>query len=140
MRRLALVAAALALAEAGTAQAAASPAQVVRAWSRALNANDNERAARLFAAGALVVQPGVNVRLTSHALAVAFNAALPCAGTIVAMRVQGERATATFLLGHRPQHVCDGPGAKAAALFVVHDGKIVVWQQVPVPAPSKPTA
>jgi limonene-1,2-epoxide hydrolase len=138
VRRLVLVAAVLVMAAAGTAQAAATPAAVVRAWSRALNTNDNERAALLFARNARVVQPGVDVRLNTHALAVAFNAALPCAGRIVEIRVSGNRATATFVLGERPKHRCDAPGVKAAALFVVRRGKIVLWQQVPVP--EKPTA
>jgi limonene-1,2-epoxide hydrolase len=133
-----LVTAVLVMAAAGTAQAAATPAAVVRAWSRALNTNDNERAALLFARNARVVQPGVDVRLNTHALAVAFNAALPCAGRIVEIRVSGNRATATFVLGERPKHRCDAPGVKAAALFVVRRGKIVLWQQVPVP--EKPTA
>jgi limonene-1,2-epoxide hydrolase len=120
----------------------ASPAQVVRAWSKALNANDNAAAAALFAPNARVVQPGVDVVLTSRMLATAFNAALPCAGKIVAVTVHGERAVATFVLGHRPQHRCDGPGLKAAALFVVRHGRIVLWKQVPVPNPDagKPTA
>ena len=56
-----------------------SPPAIVRRWSAALNANDNEAAAALFARGARVVQPGVDVRLTPQ-LAVAFNASLPCAG------------------------------------------------------------
>jgi limonene-1,2-epoxide hydrolase len=127
-----------ALAAAGTAQAAAKPAEVVRAWSRALNSNDNEHAARLFAHNARVVQPGVDVLLNTHGLAVAFNASLPCAGRIVEVRVKGNRATATFVLGRRPKHRCDAPGAKAAALFLVRRGKIVLWQQVPVP--EQPTA
>jgi limonene-1,2-epoxide hydrolase len=125
---------------AGPAHAAASPATVVRAWSRALNANDNERAARLFARNARVVQPGVDVRLRTHTLAVEFNAALPCAGRIVSIDVRGNRATATFVLGTRPKHRCDGPGKQAAAVFVVRNGKIVLWEQVPVPVPEDPTA
>lgn len=135
-----LVGAALALAAAGTAQAAAKPAQVARAWSKALNANNNVAAADLFALNARVIQPGLDVRLNSHALAVAFNESLPCAGRIVAVQVNGNRATATFVLGQRPKHRCDAPGAKAAAVFTVRDGKIVRWQQVPVPAPSGQTA
>jgi len=147
VERLAALGAALAVAAAGPGAAPAtadtpSPAAVVRAWSKALNANRNEAAAALFAPGARVVQPGVDVRLTSHALAVAFNDALPCAGRIVRITVKGERATATFVLGKRPKHACAaGPGEKAAALFVVHDGKIVLWEQVAVPPPpQKPTA
>jgi limonene-1,2-epoxide hydrolase len=132
------VAAVLAMAAPGTAQAAATPAAVVRAWSHALNANDNEHAARLFAHNARVLQPGVDVLLNTHRLAVAFNASLPCAGRIVEVSVKGNRATATFVLAERPKHRCDAPGAKAAALFVVKRGKIVLWQQVPVP--EQPTA
>jgi len=138
VRRLVLVGVVLAIAGAGTAQAALKPAEVVRAWSRALNVNDNEHAARLFARNARVVQPGVDVRLNTHRLAVAFNNALPCAGRVVEISVKGNRATAVFVLGQRPKHRCDAPGVKAAALFVVRSGKIVLWQQVPVP--EKPAA
>ena len=133
-----LLGAVLFVAAAGTAQAVATPEQVVRAWSHALNTNDNVAAARLFALNARVVQPGVDVRLTSRALAVGFNNALPCAGKIVDVRIAGSRVLATFLLGRRPKHRCDAPGQKAAALFVVHDGKIVLWKQIPVP--EQPTA
>jgi limonene-1,2-epoxide hydrolase len=141
MRRLAFLGAALVVAavSAGSAGAAATPASVVRAWSNALNANENARAARLFAPGARVVQPGVDVALSSRALALAFNESLPCAGHIVKIAVHGNRATATFILGERPQHRCDAPGVKAAAVFTVRRGKIVRWQQVPVPADT-PTA
>lgn len=117
---------------------APTPAQVVREWSRDLNANRNDAAARLFARGAHVVQPGVDVRLTTHALAAGFNDALPCAGRITRLQVHGATVVATFVLGERPKHHCDGPGQKAAAKFVVRRGKIVLWQQVPVP-PEPPT-
>jgi hypothetical protein len=124
------------------ATSSASPATLARAWSKDLNANRNAAAARLFAPNARVVQPGVDVRLTSRALAIGFNDALPCAGRIVAIQVHGNRATATFVLGRRPKHHCSSPGVKAAALFVVRNGKIVLWQQVAVPDPNagKPTA
>jgi hypothetical protein len=115
-----------------------SPPAIVRAWSRALNANDNEAAAALFARGARVVQPGVDVRLTPR-LAVAFNASLPCGGRVTRLQRKSDHVTATFLLTERPGHKCDAPGQKAAALFVVRRGLIVRWQQVPVPA-GTPTA
>ena len=127
----------LVVAATGSGAAAAatrSPVQVVRAWSKALNANHNAAAARLFAKGARIVQPGVDVKLRTRALAIGFNDALPCAGRIIRLQVRGARVTATFVLGRRPKHTCDGPGQKAAALFVVRKGKIVLWQQVPVPA------
>jgi hypothetical protein len=65
-----------------------SPAAVVRAWSDALNANQNEAAARLFAANARVVQGPFDIRLRTHRAAVEFNAALPCAGRIVRLTVR----------------------------------------------------
>jgi limonene-1,2-epoxide hydrolase len=129
----------LALAGSGAATAArssASPAAVARAWSKNLNANRNVAAARLFAPNARVVQPGVDVVLSSRALAIGFNDSLPCAGRIVAVTVHGNRAVATFVLGQRPKHRCDAPGVKAAALFVVRGGKITLWQQVAVPKPN----
>jgi limonene-1,2-epoxide hydrolase len=134
VRRLAFVGAALALAAAGTAQAAATPAQVARAWSEALNRNDNVAAAKLFAHNARVIQPGVDGLLRTRAIAIAFNESLPCAGRIIAVTVKGSKATATFVLGQRPKHRCDAPGAKAAAVFTVRNGKIVRWQQVAVPS------
>jgi limonene-1,2-epoxide hydrolase len=145
VRRLLALWALLVVAAAGSGAAtaagqAAPPAQVVRAWSHALNLNRNAAAGALFARNARVVQPGVDAVLTSRALATAFNASLPCAGKIIAIRVTGSTALATFVLGHRPQHKCDAPGGKAAAVFVVRNGKIVLWQQVPVPANSGPTA
>jgi hypothetical protein len=117
-----------------------SPPAIVRAWSRALDANDNETAGKLFAPGARVIQPGVDVRV-SPTLAVEFNASLPCGGKIVRLTRQGNRVTAVFLLVHRPKHTCDAPGQKAAAVFTISKrGLIVRWQQIPVPAPKKPTA
>jgi len=110
-----------------------SPTAVVRAWSAALNRNDNAAAAELFAPRARVIQGTVDVRLT-HPLALAFNESLPCAGRIVRLQVEGSTVVATFVLGQRPKHRCDGPGQKAAALFVVRNGKITLWEQVAVPA------
>ena len=109
-----------------------SPPAIVRAWSAALDRNDNAAAAKLFAPGARIIQGQTDVRLTSK-LAVAFNASLPCAGRIVAIRRKGDTVVATFVLGERPKHRCDGPGQKAAAVFVVRRGKIVLWEQVAVP-------
>lgn len=119
-----------------------SPPAVVRAWSAALNRDDNAAAALLFAPNARIVQGPLDVRLTSPALARAFNASLPCAGRIVRITVKGNAAVATFVLGHRPKHTCNAaPGEKAAAVFVVRDGKIVLWEQVAVPKdPGAPPA
>ena len=144
MRQALALGAVLVVAAAGSGaavatRAAATPAQVVRAWSKALNANDNEAAANLFAHNARIVEGNVSVPLVSHELAVEFNDSLPCAGKVVALDVAKDGSvTATFVLGHRPKHKCDGPGEKAAALFVVKHGKIVSWVRVAVPKPKSP--
>jgi limonene-1,2-epoxide hydrolase len=146
VERLAALGAALAVAAAGSSAALAttgtpSPATVVRAWSKALNTNDNEAAGRLFAKNARVIQGPLDARIPTQALAAVFNSSLPCAGRIVRMVVKGNQVLATFVLGHRPKHKCDAPGQQAAALFVVQKGKITLWEQVPVPPPpNKPTA
>ena len=115
-----------------------SPPAVVRAWSQALNADDNVAAARLFAPEARVIQaPVLDVRV-NFAGARLFNEGLPCGGTIVAMQRHGNTVVATFRLKKRPKHPCSGVGQKAAAAFTVVQGKIVRWEQVAVP--EKPTA
>jgi limonene-1,2-epoxide hydrolase len=113
-----------------------TPESVVRAWSDALNAGDNERAANLFAPGAEVVQPGRVIFLRTHAQAVEFNSALPCSGKIISVATKDDTATATFLLGNRKTSRCDGPGSRAIAAFEVHHGKIVLWHQLPTPSPQ----
>ena len=116
----------------------ASPESVVRAWSKALNAGDNQGAADLFAPGAEVVQGPVVLRLRTHADAVVWNAGLPCSGKIVALSTSGATVTATFLLGDRPTSACDGPGHRATAVFRIRGGKIVLWHQVPNASPPPP--
>ena len=124
---------------AGCGGGKASPESVVRAWSKALNAGDNQGAADLFALGAEVVQGPVVIRLRTHADAVVWNAGLPCSGRIVALSTHGATVTATFLLGDRPTSACDGPGNRATAVFRIRGGKIVLWHQVPNTSPPPPT-
>jgi limonene-1,2-epoxide hydrolase len=120
--------------------AASSPESVARAWSAALDRNDNEAAGRLFADGAQVVQ-GAEIVLQDHADAVQWNALLPCGGTITSVTANGrDQVLVIFKLTERPRHRCDAPGAKAAALFRVHDGKIVLWHQTKVPEEAPTTA
>ena len=134
-RRLAVTLAVAALlapspAIAGEASAPRTPAQVVRAWSRALNASDDKHAGALFALGAIVIQGPYVVVLKTTKSAVVWNSGLPCSGVILRIRVKGSVAVATFRLGQRPGHKCDGPGQLAAAKFTVRHGRIVRWEQV----------
>ena len=114
---------------------------VVRAWSAALNAGDNEAAADLFAPGALIVQAGVAVPLPDYAATVQWNASLPCSGTIVDIDIDVARGivVATFALGDRSTGPCNAaPGTLAAAAFLIENGKIAVWQQVAPPEDVSP--
>jgi len=124
---------------AGCGSTPPSPESVVRAWSQELNDGDNQGAAKLFAPGAEVVQAGTTLRLDTQAQAVAWNAALPCSGTIVSIRTKDDTTTATFVLGDRRERKCDGPGERATAIVRVHEGKIVLWHQTSAaPAPVGP--
>jgi limonene-1,2-epoxide hydrolase len=126
------VAALIAATAVGVASAAApkTPAQVVRAWSRALNASNDRAAGALFARNAVTVQGPVVIRLPNLRMAILWNAGLPCSGRITRLRVNGNVASATFVLGERKGHRCDGPGVVVAAKFTVVKGKIVRWEQV----------
>ncbi|MDX6477453.1 MAG: hypothetical protein QOG29_40 [Gaiellaceae bacterium] len=135
MRFLLLTGAVLALIGAACGGGSTSAEGVVRAWSSAVNAGDNETAADQFATDAEIVQGGVAQRFRTRADAVDWNAGLPCSGRIVGLETRGAEVTATFVLGDRPTSRCDGPGARARAVIRVRDGKIVLWHQVPVPQP-----
>jgi limonene-1,2-epoxide hydrolase len=107
--------------------------QVVRAWSAALNAGDDAKAASYFAPNARVIQGNLVAVLRTRRSAIAFNASLPCSGRIVATTVRNHLVTATFVLGQRPGHRCDGPGQTAFAAMRIANGKITLWHQLPEP-------
>ena len=108
--------------------------QVVRSWSAALNAGNDAKAASFFAPNARVVQGQLVAVLRTRRSAVVFNASLPCSGRIVATTVRSHLVTATFVLGQRPGHRCDGPGQTAFAAMRIANGKITLWHQLPGPA------
>lgn len=138
--RAAVVAALLVAVLAGCGNSSPSTESVVRAWSQALNDDDNERAADLFARGAEVVQGDTVTTLDTHGEAVSWNSHLPCSGTIVSITTKGQTATATFKLGNRQHSRCDGPGEQATAIFRVVKGKIVLWHQTATQGPPATTA
>jgi limonene-1,2-epoxide hydrolase len=138
--RIAALAAVLVAVAAGCGDSPPSAESVVRAWSQALNTDDNERAADLFARGAEVVQGDTVTTLHTHGEAVAWNSHLPCSGRIVSIKTKGQTATATFELGDRSHSRCDGPGARATAIFRVVKGKIVLWHQTETIGPPATTA
>jgi hypothetical protein len=136
----AFVAASTSVAGAAAAPDATSPRQmkaIVHAWSDRLNAGDNVGVAHLFKLPAIVIQSDAYLFHTYKQLA-EWHSLLPCAGHITSIVVKGRFATAVFRLGNRKGSPCDAPGALAAARFEIVDGKIVAWQQIPVPEKQKP--
>ena len=123
----------------GCGSGSPSAESVVRAWSAALNEDDNNTAGSLFARNAEIVQDGQVLTLRTRHQAVAWNSALPCSGRIVSIHTRGETATATFVLGDRRHSQCDGPGQQATAIFKVVKGKIVLWHQTTTTGPTGPT-
>jgi limonene-1,2-epoxide hydrolase len=138
--RAVLLATAMLAATAGCGGSPPSTESVVRAWSQALNTDDNERAADLFARNAEIVQGDTVTTLRTHRDAVRWNSSLPCSGRIVSIKTKGQTATATFVLGDRQNSRCDGTGERASAIFRVVKGKIVLWHQTEAAAPPASTA
>ena len=132
MKAAATLIAVLALAGCG-GHRTGSAEDVARSWSAALDRSDDTAAGKLFAADAEIVQNGALV-LHDQGDAVAWNAALPCGGTITRVVSHGaNEVLVVFRLKERPGHRCDAPGAAAAAIFRVKNGKIVLWHQTPPP-------
>lgn len=135
MRGAAILVAVLALSACGAARTR-SPEDVARSWSAALDRNDNDAAAALFADGARVVQNGELV-LATRSEAVRWNASLPCGGVVLSVTPRGRSdVLVVFRLTERPGHACDAPGGRGAALFRVRNGKIVLWHQTAAPPPA----
>ena len=112
---------------------------VVRAWSRALNAGDNEAVAALFALPAIIAQGDRIGQFETYEDIATFHSGLPCSGTVVGLTFGRDEVIAVFELGDRGDMSCDSePGTRAAARFVFRGGKIVAWQQIPVPEDAPP--
>jgi len=107
---------------------------IVRLWSKRLNDGDNKGLALLFRVPAEMIQGPYVYRLINRSQIALWHSSLPCSGHIVSITVRGRNATAVFRLGNRAFSKCDAPaGTLAAARFTIVDGKIAVWQQIPVP-------
>jgi hypothetical protein len=114
----------------------ATPEEIVRAWSAALNSGQDKRAAALFADGAKITQGDVEYTLINAAGRFEFNSGLPCSGQIVELHSTGAEVTATFQLGERANHRCDAPGVDTTAVFTIRNGKIVAFRQLAAPEQS----
>jgi hypothetical protein len=109
------------------ADAAASHERTVRGWSRALNAEQYERAAGYFIRGVIVDQ-GQEIQLITHKQILDFNQGLPCKADVT--RVVEERlyTLAYFKLKRGPGGPCHGT---VRVRFAIHGGKFSQFRQLP---------
>lgn len=120
-------------AEQALEQREAGMRRVVRAWSSRVNAGDNRGVARLFKVPVIMRQGPYAYRLATAGEVALWHRGLPCSGLIESVTVEGRVATVVFVLGDRVGSQCDAPGARVAARFEIVGGRIVSWEQVPVP-------
>ena len=125
-----LLLAASALAVLGCGASAPSDAEVIRAWSEAVNDSDYKRAGSFFAAGAVVEQQPLELRLPDEAAAARFSSGLPCRADVTDVEDEGESSLAAFRLREGRSGAC-AQGGRARVRFVIRDGKIAEWRQLP---------
>lgn len=125
-----LLLATCALALAGCGGDVPSDAEVIRGWSRAVNASDYERAGSFFAAGAIVEQQPLELRLRDQAAAARFSSGLPCRADVTGVDDEGRSSLAVFSLREGRTGAC-AEGGRARVRFVIRDGKIAEWRQLP---------
>jgi SnoaL-like domain len=108
-----------------------TPAQVVRAWSAAVNRGDNEAAAALFGSRVVFVAGDSRSVLRTRAQALALNRAIGWCGPIVRLARTDEEIVARFSLASRPNGHCERGGRdRGSVAFRVRDGKIVEFDQI----------
>jgi hypothetical protein len=110
---------------------------IVRAWSDRLNARDDAGVAALFKLPAVVIQNDV-FRFRKRSTLAEWHALLPCSGRILSIVVDGRFATAAFRLADRRGAPCPSRGVVVAARFEIVRGRIVRWEQIPVPEAQQP--
>lgn len=103
--------------------------RVIRGWNEAVNLGDYDRAAGFFAQGALVEQLAAT-RLRTREDAIDFNRGLPCRADVTDLEGDGGSTIAAFRLREGRTGQCD-EGGSARVRFVIRDGKIREWRQLP---------
>ena len=122
------------------------PEAVVRAWNDSVVTRADDRAAKLFAPGAIVVGAGgAEQVLRTPEDAIAWSRALPCDGLVRKIQTHQDIVTVTFLLGNREAGSCAAAGGTMTAEFEIRHKRIVFFRELsrtaapppaPTPAPS----
>lgn len=121
----------MAAAIAGCGASEPSDTEVIQGWSDAVNAADYERAGSFFAPGAVVEQL-VELRLPDQRAAARFSSGLPCRARVIYVEDEEASSLASFALSEGRTGAC-AEGGRARVRFVIVDGKIVEWRQLPEP-------
>ena len=114
----------------GCGASAPSDAEVIRGWSKAVNDADYKRAGSFFAAGAVVEQQPLELRLPDQAAAARFSSGLPCRADVTDVEDEGRSSLAVFSLRKGRSGAC-AEGGRARVRFVIRAGKIAEWRQLP---------
>jgi len=109
--------------------------RVIRGWNDAVNAGDFDRAGDYFERGATVEQQG-EIKLNTPDDAEAFSRSLPCRSDVTDVDSEDGSSIAAFRLREGRDGDC-AAGGTARVRFVIRDGKIREWRQLPeAPAPE----
>ena len=103
--------------------------RVIRRWLAAVRASDFEKAASYFAIPSRVQNGPEPQTLDNPAVAIAWNASLPCGAVLTSIQPGFDGAVvARFRLTERPGGDCgSGTGAPAASRIKIRDGRITEW-------------
>jgi hypothetical protein len=117
------------------APAAAGDVAVIRGWADALRRGDVHAAALYFRIPSLFVDGSTSVEIDSLPDAEAANEALPCGARLISASLHGRYVNALFGLTGRPGpgggSCGSGAGQTAHTLFLIRDGRILVWLLAP---------
>jgi SnoaL-like domain len=126
-----LIVIAVAAAGCGGSHGHKTPAQVVRAWSAALNRGDEEAAAALFGPKAVFVAGDYQTVLRTREQVLAFHREIVWCGPIVRLAAHGDEVEAQFSLASRPTAHCERGGRERGSVyFRIRDGKIVFFDRI----------
>jgi hypothetical protein len=100
---------------------------LLRAWTRAVQDNDDATAARFFDPPVLV-DAGSVFTLENRSQVVDFNSSLQCALRLHRVEPDGRFLVGTFTLAKRTKHACPSAGRTQKLALAVQDGKIVEWR------------
>src|ERR687886_1758152 len=118
MRRAQLFLVVLAVAAAGCGGSShRTPAEVVRAWSAALNRGDEEAAAALFGPNAVFVAGDYQAVLRTREQVLAFHREMVWCGPIVRLAAKGNEVEAQFSLASRPTAHCERGGHERGSVY-----------------------